>query len=123
MSSHLPNSPVQLIQKSKSYMYNKNGFRLSPQSMLTYIHQIALIRALPEMTKALNLFLTASSCEMSFSILKRVKTYLMTNLSEDRLRQLSHISIKRNCLSKIECSNVHDQENFWIVIRFEIIFK
>ncbi len=103
------------LRSELSFLYSDEVFHLSPQGILVYIHRNGLKPVFPEMKKALQLVLTihltTASFERSFSTLKRAKTYLRCNMSEDRLRHLSRISIERQLLSKIESTNVHQKNN------------
>ena len=57
----------------------------------------------PEIEKLLSVLVTLSvsscGCERSFSALKRIKTFLRTNMSDDRLCNLSFLSIQKELIA------------------------
>ena len=71
---------------------------------------LPLKNAFPNLVRLLQIILTiavsSSSCERSFSSLKRIKTWLRTTMSESRLVDLATISIERNLSSKLSLDDV-----------------
>uniref|UniRef100_A0A3B3XBU0 TTF-type domain-containing protein n=2 Tax=Poecilia mexicana TaxID=48701 RepID=A0A3B3XBU0_9TELE len=72
---------------------------------LNFLIQENLDLVFPNLTVALRIFLTmpltVASAERSFSKLKLIKTYLRSNMSNDRLSQLAVISIENNVARSI----------------------
>ena len=52
--------------------------------------------------------ISTASCERSFSSLKRIKSYLRSTMSEQRLTDLAVISIKRELSSSISLDKAID---------------
>ncbi len=75
-----------------------------------YSFLISLQTAFPTLTKLLRIALTlavsTAQCERSFSALKRIKTYLRTNMSEQRLTDISLLSIERELSNTISFNDV-----------------
>uniref|UniRef100_A0A3B5R5L1 DUF4371 domain-containing protein n=1 Tax=Xiphophorus maculatus TaxID=8083 RepID=A0A3B5R5L1_XIPMA len=72
---------------------------------LNFLIQENLDLVFPNLTVALRIFLTmpltVASAERSFSKMKLIKTYLRSNMSNDRLSQLAVISIENNVARSI----------------------
>ena len=70
-----------------------------------YSNLISLRDAFPELLKLLRIGMTiaisTASCERSFSSLKRIKSYLRSTMSEQRLTDLAIISIERELSSAV----------------------
>ena len=68
--------------------------------------------AFPGILQLLNIVqtiaVTSSSCERTFSSLKRIKTYLRSTMGDERLSSLSVLSIERDLSSDIQMSDVLD---------------
>ena len=68
--------------------------------------------AFPALLQLLNIVqtiaVTASSCERTFSSLKRIKTYLRSTMGDERLSNLAVLSIERDLFSEIQMSDVLD---------------
>ena len=75
-----------------------------------YSHLLPLQAAFPTLTKllriALTLVVSTAQCERSFSTLKRIKTYLRTTMSEQRLSDMSLLSIERDLSNTIPFNEV-----------------
>ena len=75
-----------------------------------YIQLLTLQAAFPSLIKLLKIALTlavsTAQCERSFSALKRIKTYLRTTMSEQRLTDIALISIERDLSDQISFDNV-----------------
>ena len=65
---------------------------------------------LPAIQIAMTMGVTSASAERSFSSLRRVKTYLRSTMTEDRLNNLALLNIERelSSLSSIDMDNVID---------------
>jgi hypothetical protein len=74
-----------------------------PQKALSYITKNSLIDVFPNMFVSLRILLTlpvsVASGERSFSKLKRIKNYLRSTISQERLTGLATLAI-RNAKSK-----------------------
>ena len=66
--------------------------------------------AFPNLIKVIQIALTicvsTASCERNFSALKRIKTYLRSTLAEQRLNDLSILSIEREIATGISLEDV-----------------
>ena len=66
--------------------------------------------AFPTVVKLLQLAMTISvtsaKCELTFSILKRVKTYLRSTMTEERLASLAVLSIERDITNALNLDEV-----------------
>jgi hypothetical protein len=64
----------------------------------------------PNLCIALRIFLTTpvtvAKAKRSFSKLELLKTYLRTSMSQQRLRNLAIISIEKDTVNRLNCSNV-----------------
>ena len=58
---------------------------------------------------ALTICVTMAQCERSFSSLKRIKTYLRSTMSEQRLQSLSVLSIERKVSKTLSLDKVIDR--------------
>ena len=74
---------------------------------------IPLKTAFPNLVKLLQLVLTVvvstASCERSFSALKRIKTYLRSTMSEQRLNDIALLSIERRVVESLLLDDVIDR--------------
>lgn len=77
-----------------------------------YSNLISLRDAFPELLKLLRIGMTiaisTASCERSFSSLKRIKSYLRSTMSEQRLTDLAIISIERELSSAVSLDKAVD---------------
>jgi len=75
--------------------------------LLEYLRETDLTTILLQVTKLCKLVLiipaTSASAERSFSVLKRIKTYLRNNQTQDRLSNLSVLSIEKDVLMTTKC--------------------
>lgn len=80
-----------------------NALQLKAEKKFTMERVYALIdeQAFPTLKKvfqvALTIPVTSCSCERSFSCMRRVKTWLRTKMTQDRLDSLSVLAIERDC--------------------------
>ena len=58
---------------------------------------------------ALTMVVSTAHCERSFSALKRIKTYLRSSMTEQRLTDLAILSIEREVSKQISLDNVIDE--------------
>ena len=81
--------------------------------MDVYRHLLPLQAAFPTLVKlyqiALTLAVSTAQCERTFSALKRIKTYLRTTMSEQRLSDISLLSIEKDLSKKINFEDVIDK--------------
>ena len=54
---------------------------------------------------AMTISVTSAKCERTFSTLKRVKSYLRSTMTEERLANLAILSIERDCTDQLD----HDE--------------
>ena len=78
-----------------------------PINVLNYIKRLEFF---PNACIAFRILLiisvTVSSVERSFSKLKLIKSYLRSNMSQERLSGLSILSIEKEMLAELECKNL-----------------
>ena len=90
------------------YLYIDSDFKRckSLHSILFLLYQLELTSAMPETTKFCKLLLTipltSVSNERNFLALDRIKTYLRSTMSQDRLTSLALISIQKDILHELE---------------------
>lgn len=102
----------QLATECQLAVSTLSGKNLS-SSMEVYQHILKLQTAFPTLTKLLQIALTlavsSAQCERSFSALKRIKTYLRTTMTDQRLSDVSILSIERDLSGKICFNEVMEQ--------------
>ena len=85
----------------------------TPLNLLQTIHDFELVESYQNIVVALRIFLTlpvtTASCERSFSKLKLIKNYLRSTLSQERLSNLSIISIEHNIVQQIDFDDLIDE--------------
>lgn len=90
----------------------KEDKRLTPLSLCRLIRKDDLQMVYPNLDIALRMFVSTAvsncSAERAFSWLRRVKTYLRTNMGEDRLNSLAVLSIEGDMLTSMDFSEVID---------------
>ena len=73
---------------------------------------VRLKDAFPTLLKAIHIALTiavsSAECERSFSALKRIKTYLRSTMTEQRLTDLAILSIEKELANDISLDDVVD---------------
>ena len=73
----------------------------------------SLRTAFPTLVKLLQIALTivvsTASCERSFSALKRIKTYLRSTMTEQRLVDLAVLSVERDLSQQLSLNEVIDE--------------
>ena len=81
----------------------------APLDVLNYIYENNLTDVFPNTVIAIRIYLTlpisVASGERSFSKLKLIKNYLRSTMSQDRLIDLSIISIENNIMNSIDITN------------------
>lgn len=82
----------------------------SPLEVLSYIYKENILDLYPNLSIALRLLLTlpvtVASGERSFSTLKRLKTYLRSSMSQDRLSSLAVISIEHEIVETVDTDSI-----------------
>ena len=67
---------------------------------------------MPQFAKAMNIYsvipATSCSCERSFSALRRLKTYLRSTMSQDRLSNLAILTIEPSFVNQVLTENMED---------------
>jgi hypothetical protein len=94
------------LRTELTVIYSSEEFRNQPVfKLMGHLITSGLIEALPEASKLVNLILTipatSASVERSFSALKRIKTYLRSSQSQNRLSGLALMSIERRLLKSM----------------------
>eukprot|EP00795_Rhopilema_esculentum_P008629 gene8629-14641_t len=95
------------LESQLLFIYKDSDFhKESPTELLHYIYFYNLHPSLPEAVKLLKLnaviAVSSASVERSFSCLRRVKTYLRSKMSQDRLSSLCRISVHKDILKEKE---------------------
>ena len=98
------------------------------QEISDVIIELAPLKAsFPVLVRVLQISMTISvssaKCERSFSTLKRIKTYLRSSMSEQRLTDLAVLSIERDISDSLDLENVVDafaqkHKNSRIVLKY-----
>lgn len=74
--------------------------KMNALDILQKMRELSLQTKYPNLDTALRIFLTlpvtTATCERSFSKLKLVKTYLRSSIGQERLANLTIISVERN---------------------------
>ena len=83
-------------------------------SISDVIRELYLLEdAFPTLLKLLQICLTipvsTAECERSFSAMKRIKTYLRTTMSDERLSDLAILSIEKEISSKLVIDDIIDK--------------
>lgn len=109
-------SELSIIYSSDQF-YQKHIYKY-----LDYLREYDLTTVLPQVTKLCELTLTipakSASAERSFSALKRIKTYLRNNQTQNRLSNLSLLSIEKEILMTIK-----SEPNFYDGVTNEFLKK
>ena len=84
------------------------------QSINDVLQQVYLLKAaFPNLVKLLQISLTiavsTAECERSFSALKRIKTFLRSTMSEQRLTDLALLSIEKQLSQNLPLDEVIDR--------------
>ena len=92
-------------------VYSHNHFRKNNvHELLKYMHEGQLYEGFREVNKLILLFLTipysTASVERSFSALKRIKTYLRNAQGQNRLSNLSLMSMEKSLLKRLMSTSV-----------------
>lgn len=84
----------------------------SPLNILELIHEYSMTDIFPNICIAIRLYLTlpctTASCERSFSKLKLIKTYLRSTMNQNRLTNLSLLSIEKEITKTVDFDSVID---------------
>ena len=106
LSDVYPFFDVHRLKNELLVVYENTTFLKRPSQLLEMIIQDDLSEGLPEVTKLLKLMLTipvtSVSAERSFSCLKRVKTYLRNTCKQERLTDLSIISMESSVIRELK---------------------
>jgi hypothetical protein len=105
----------ELISEVESFKFQaeslmENLKSANPLDLLQLIHKYSLKAAYPNIEICLRIFLTlpvtVASCERSFSKLKIIKNYLRSSMGQDRLSNLSIISIESTLTNSLNYDDV-----------------
>lgn len=86
----------------------KNGIQNSDSTLtdvLQKIDQNVFANLYKLMQVALTLPISSASCERSFSVMRRIKTWIRSSMNQDRFTDMSILHIER------DISNIIDSEN------------
>lgn len=70
---------------------------------------VAFPNLLKQLQIALTLSVTSAACERTFSSLKRVKTYLRSTMSDERLTNLALLTIEKDLTMKLSLEDIVDK--------------
>ncbi|XP_045480925.1 zinc finger MYM-type protein 1-like [Harmonia axyridis] len=102
-SSYL--NPYEFMNELESFKFRAYAMfthlgNMNALDILQKMRELSLQTIYPNLDTALRIFLTlpvtTATCELSFSKLKLVKTYLRSSIGQERLANLAIISIERN---------------------------
>lgn len=100
---------VSIFEEIKSLKCFLNN-NMTPLDVLNFIYQNDLLDSFPNISIALRIYLslpvTVASAERSFSKLKRVKNYLRSTMCQERLSNLTIVSIEHEILNSIDISDI-----------------
>ena len=127
-------NPIKLENKLKVLYANPNIFGKWDKltDMYHFITSNSLQKTVPEINKLLSLILSlppiSASNERDFSCLKRVKTYCRSTMKQERMSNLSQLSIEKKLLKSLQKSNkfYDDVINHFATskqLRLELIYK
>ncbi|XP_076039311.1 uncharacterized protein LOC143024397 [Oratosquilla oratoria] len=98
------------------YMYIDSDFKKckSINTILELLYKLELTSAMPESIKPIKLLLTipltSVANERSFSTLDRIRSYLRSTMSQERLSSLARISIEKSILNDLDNKKeLHDR--------------
>ncbi|XP_076030931.1 zinc finger MYM-type protein 1-like [Oratosquilla oratoria] len=98
------------------YMYIDSDFKKckSINTILELLYKLELTSAMPESIKLIKLLLTipltSVANERSFSTLDRIRSYLRSTMSQERLSSLARISIEKSILNDLDSKKeLHDR--------------
>ncbi|PRQ55195.1 putative HAT dimerization domain-containing protein [Rosa chinensis] len=95
----------------KSVQFKEKDFLM--KAAVSHLHHLQEGNTCPVVRLAYQILLTVpvtvASAERSFSKLKLLKSYLRSNMSQERLNGLALISIENEYLGKINCDKLIDQ--------------
>lgn len=98
------------LRMLKSMLANEAEPIKTPIKILNYITSTGLANVMPNIVIALRILLTlpmtVASAERSFSKLKLIKTYLRNRMSQERLVDLSIISIEHELAEKLDYNDI-----------------
>ena len=100
-----PGAHIELIQ----VLENHNLSSLSDVMDILQPLKVAFPSVLRVLQIALTFAVTTASCERSFSSLKRIKTYLRSTMSTQRLSDLALLSIERELSANMSMDEVVDK--------------
>ena len=109
---------LELMSEIESFKFQADSLmdslkKATPMDLLQLIYTNSLNDAYPNIAIALRIFLTipvtVASCERSFSKLKIIKNYLRSTMGQERLSNLSIISIEQNIAHQLNYDSIIDE--------------
>lgn len=100
-----------ILRSELSIIYSSTEFhKVNIHELWMYLKSTGLSDSLPQVTKLASLIVTipatSAGAERSFSCLKRVKTHLRNSQSQNRLSDLSLLTIEKRLLTTIQKQNL-----------------
>lgn len=83
-----------------SFLQNKETFELA--DIINTVNQSVYPNLYKHLQLAITIPVSSSTCERSFSTMRRVKTWLRTTMAEDRFSSLAMLNIERDLSNKID---------------------
>ena len=91
-------------------MYDANFKSKNPKELYGEIHSMEVNALFPNVLTALRIFLTlpatVASNERSFSVLKRIKNYLRSNMVQERLNGLAMLNINSDKARELDFTSM-----------------
>ena len=91
--------------------------------------KLAIPRPIQLLQIALTISVSTGKCEQSFSSLKRVKRYLRTSMTEDRLNSMTILSIEYDMAKQLDKKNIvqkfakqNRRISFWLFFNYHTDF-
>ncbi|XP_022175757.1 uncharacterized protein LOC111037467 [Myzus persicae] len=100
-----------ILRSELSVIYSSTEFHkvINIHELWMYLKSTGLSDSLPQVTKLASLIVTIpatnAGAESSFSCLKRIKTHLRNSQSQNRLSDLSLLTIEKRLLTTIQNQN------------------
>ena len=88
----------------------KEVLQINENSQINVLNYIKRLESFPNACIAFRILLTipvtVTSAERSFSKLKLINSYLRSTMSQERLSELTILSIEKKMLTELECKNL-----------------
>ena len=107
-----PHIESEILSLKSAYDANSKAETPCPKELYVEIHDMGLNALFPNVLTALRIFLTlpasVASNERSFSVLKRIKNYLRSNMAQERLNGLATLNINSDKARQLDFTKLID---------------